>query len=248
MQRCYFWPHPHVPINPCVEEQKKGWEWQLSEDMWQLKLITLSFSWYYFTVTQIIPIEFLNPQSSFIPIICILLCFFFIFSKSFLPPCIQRLLSEVEVSVSVEDKAVGRYSVSISPLCPEGSTAKDRSCSGVQPNQTVNTQASPHELTTGVTTGKRFARYCRIWLCKPRQLLFVLNLFDTGIAKCEWLFFKKSNLRWITDCALQRNIFMWFCGLFVLKSLWARMKTNGAFIFRAGPHPLLSYLLHWSTK
>lgn len=82
------------------------------------------------------------------------LVFLFLFPpQSFLPPCIQRLLSEVEVSVSVEDKAVGRYSVSISPLCPEGSTAKDRSCSGVQPNQTVNTQASPHKMTTRLTTG-----------------------------------------------------------------------------------------------
>lgn len=57
------------------------------------------------------------------------------------PPFIQRLLSEVEVSVSMEDKAVGRYSVSVSPLCPDGSTAKGQSCSGVQRNQTVNTHA-----------------------------------------------------------------------------------------------------------
>ncbi|KAM3595753.1 uncharacterized protein V6R79_002292 [Siganus canaliculatus] len=49
----------------------------------------------------------------------------------------KRLLSEVEVSVSVEDKAVSRYWVSVSPLCPDGSTAKGRSCSGVQPNQMV---------------------------------------------------------------------------------------------------------------
>uniref|UniRef100_A0A3Q3XIY8 Integrin beta n=1 Tax=Mola mola TaxID=94237 RepID=A0A3Q3XIY8_MOLML len=50
---------------------------------------------------------------------------------------IYKLLSEVEVSVSVEDKAVSRYSVSVSPLCPDGSTAVGQSCSGVQPNQTV---------------------------------------------------------------------------------------------------------------
>ncbi|TNN62341.1 Integrin beta-8 [Liparis tanakae] len=49
----------------------------------------------------------------------------------------KRLLSEVSVSVSVEDKAVSRYWVSVSPLCPNGSTAKDQSCSGVQPGQTV---------------------------------------------------------------------------------------------------------------
>ncbi|KAG7245021.1 hypothetical protein INR49_023587 [Caranx melampygus] len=49
----------------------------------------------------------------------------------------KRLLSEVAVVVSVEDKAVSRYWVSVSPLCPDGSTAKDRSCSGVQPDQTV---------------------------------------------------------------------------------------------------------------
>uniref|UniRef100_A0A4W6EXQ7 Integrin beta n=1 Tax=Lates calcarifer TaxID=8187 RepID=A0A4W6EXQ7_LATCA len=48
-----------------------------------------------------------------------------------------RLLSEVALSVSVEDKAVSRYWVSVSPLCPDGSTAKDQSCSGVQPDQTV---------------------------------------------------------------------------------------------------------------
>lgn len=52
----------------------------------------------------------------------------------------QRLLSEVALSVSVEDKAASRYWVSVSPLCPDGSTAEDQSCSGVQPNQTVNTQ------------------------------------------------------------------------------------------------------------
>uniref|UniRef100_A0A3Q2QNR5 Integrin beta n=1 Tax=Fundulus heteroclitus TaxID=8078 RepID=A0A3Q2QNR5_FUNHE len=49
----------------------------------------------------------------------------------------KRLLSEVAVSVSVEDEAVSRYWVSVSPLCPRGSTAKDQSCSGVQPGQTV---------------------------------------------------------------------------------------------------------------
>ncbi|XP_069550872.1 integrin beta-8 [Brachyistius frenatus] len=49
----------------------------------------------------------------------------------------KRLLSEVAVSVSVEDKAVSRYWISVSPLCPEGSTAKDQSCSGVKPDQTV---------------------------------------------------------------------------------------------------------------
>nr|XP_019945947.1 PREDICTED: integrin beta-8 [Paralichthys olivaceus] len=49
----------------------------------------------------------------------------------------KRLLSEVAVSVSVEDEAVSRYWVSVSPLCPNGSTAKDQSCSGVQPGQTV---------------------------------------------------------------------------------------------------------------
>nr|XP_020443646.1 integrin beta-8 [Monopterus albus] len=49
----------------------------------------------------------------------------------------KRLLSEVAVLVSVEDKAVSRYWVSVSPVCPDGSTAKDQSCSGVQPDQTV---------------------------------------------------------------------------------------------------------------
>ncbi|XP_024862699.1 integrin beta-8 isoform X2 [Kryptolebias marmoratus] len=49
----------------------------------------------------------------------------------------KRLLSEVAVSVSVEDEAVSRFWVSISPVCPHGSTAKDRSCSGVQPGQMV---------------------------------------------------------------------------------------------------------------
>ncbi|XP_054914892.1 integrin beta-8 [Poeciliopsis prolifica] len=49
----------------------------------------------------------------------------------------KKLLSEVAVSVSVEDKAVSRYWVSVSPFCPRGSTAKDQSCSGVQPGQTV---------------------------------------------------------------------------------------------------------------
>ncbi|KAM8767774.1 integrin beta-8 [Acanthopagrus schlegelii] len=49
----------------------------------------------------------------------------------------KRLLSEVEVSVSVEDQAASRYWVSVSPLCPDGSTAKDQSCSGVKPSQKV---------------------------------------------------------------------------------------------------------------
>ncbi|CAI5690448.1 integrin beta-8 isoform X1 [Oreochromis niloticus] len=49
----------------------------------------------------------------------------------------KRLLSEVVVSVSVEDKAVSRYWVSVTPLCPDGSTAAENSCTGVQPDQTV---------------------------------------------------------------------------------------------------------------
>uniref|UniRef100_G3NT90 Integrin beta n=1 Tax=Gasterosteus aculeatus aculeatus TaxID=481459 RepID=G3NT90_GASAC len=49
----------------------------------------------------------------------------------------KTLLSEVAVSVSVEDKAASRYWVSVSPLCPDGSTVKDQSCSGVMPGQTV---------------------------------------------------------------------------------------------------------------
>ncbi|XP_060915195.1 integrin beta-8 isoform X2 [Labrus mixtus] len=49
----------------------------------------------------------------------------------------KRLLSEVAVSVSVEDKAVSRYWVSVSPICPDGATANNQSCLGVQPNQTV---------------------------------------------------------------------------------------------------------------
>uniref|UniRef100_A0A4W6EWR2 Integrin beta n=1 Tax=Lates calcarifer TaxID=8187 RepID=A0A4W6EWR2_LATCA len=57
-----------------------------------------------------------------------------------------RLLSEVALSVSVEDKAVSRYWVSVSPLCPDGSTAKDQSCSGVQPDQTVNTHTNMHSV------------------------------------------------------------------------------------------------------
>nr|XP_029502081.1 integrin beta-8-like isoform X1 [Oncorhynchus nerka] len=50
----------------------------------------------------------------------------------------KRLLSVVQVSVSVEDRAFSRFLVSVSPLCPEGSVSHDnRSCSNVQPNQTV---------------------------------------------------------------------------------------------------------------
>lgn len=48
--------------------------------------------------------------------------------------------------MSVEDKAVSRYWVSVSPLCPDGSTAKDQSCSGVQPDQTVNTHTNMHSV------------------------------------------------------------------------------------------------------
>ncbi|KAL0962044.1 hypothetical protein UPYG_G00335010 [Umbra pygmaea] len=50
----------------------------------------------------------------------------------------QRLMSVVQVSVSVEDRAFRRFLVSVSPLCPEGSVSHDNhSCSNVQPNQTV---------------------------------------------------------------------------------------------------------------
>ncbi|XP_056153953.1 LOW QUALITY PROTEIN: integrin beta-8 [Lampris incognitus] len=49
----------------------------------------------------------------------------------------KRLLSEVDLSVSVEDRAFSRFWLSVSPMCPDGSVAKDYGCSGVQPNQTV---------------------------------------------------------------------------------------------------------------
>ncbi|KAL6099914.1 itgb8 [Pungitius sinensis] len=49
----------------------------------------------------------------------------------------KMLLSEVAVSVSVEDKAASRYWVSVSPVCPDGSTVKDQRCSGVMPGQTA---------------------------------------------------------------------------------------------------------------
>ncbi|XP_038144774.1 integrin beta-8 isoform X2 [Cyprinodon tularosa] len=49
----------------------------------------------------------------------------------------KRLLSEVAVSLSVDDKAASRYWVSVSPLCPHGSTAEEQRCLGVQPGQTV---------------------------------------------------------------------------------------------------------------
>ncbi|XP_074543787.1 integrin beta-8 [Halichoeres trimaculatus] len=64
----------------------------------------------------------------------------------------KRLLSEVSVAVAVEDWAVSRYWVSVSPICPDGSTAKDQSCSGVQPNQTVyfNISIGLNSCPTGV--------------------------------------------------------------------------------------------------
>lgn len=49
----------------------------------------------------------------------------------------KRLLSEVSVSVSLDDRASSRFWVSVSPLCPNGSTVNQQSCSGVQPGQTV---------------------------------------------------------------------------------------------------------------
>ncbi|XP_059899083.1 integrin beta-8 isoform X1 [Gadus macrocephalus] len=49
----------------------------------------------------------------------------------------KRLLSEVGLEVLVEEGAGSRYWLSVSPLCPEGSTANAHSCSGVLPNQTV---------------------------------------------------------------------------------------------------------------
>ncbi|XP_061615458.1 integrin beta-8 isoform X1 [Phyllopteryx taeniolatus] len=49
----------------------------------------------------------------------------------------KSLLTDVTLSVSVDDKAFSRYWTAVSPICPEGATAKEQSCSGVQPNQTV---------------------------------------------------------------------------------------------------------------
>lgn len=49
----------------------------------------------------------------------------------------KRLLSEVAIAVSLDEKASSRYWVSVSPLCPNGSTAENQSCLGVQPDQTV---------------------------------------------------------------------------------------------------------------
>ncbi|XP_033831376.1 integrin beta-8 [Periophthalmus magnuspinnatus] len=49
----------------------------------------------------------------------------------------KELLSEVAVAVSFDDRASSRFWVSVAPLCPNGSTANQRSCSGVQPGQTV---------------------------------------------------------------------------------------------------------------
>ncbi|KAJ0054955.1 hypothetical protein NL108_008665, partial [Boleophthalmus pectinirostris] len=49
----------------------------------------------------------------------------------------KELLSEVAVTVSLNDRASSRFWVSVSPLCPNGSTANQQSCSRVQPGQTV---------------------------------------------------------------------------------------------------------------
>lgn len=49
----------------------------------------------------------------------------------------KKLLSEVSVAVSVDDRASSRYWASVSPMCPNGSTVNGQSCSGVQPGQTV---------------------------------------------------------------------------------------------------------------
>uniref|UniRef100_A0AAV2K6D0 Integrin beta n=1 Tax=Knipowitschia caucasica TaxID=637954 RepID=A0AAV2K6D0_KNICA len=49
----------------------------------------------------------------------------------------KKLVSEVTVSVSLDDRASSRFWVSVSPLCPNASIANNQSCSGVQPGQTV---------------------------------------------------------------------------------------------------------------
>lgn len=51
---------------------------------------------------------------------------------------LQKLLSEVKVAVSLDDQAVGRYRVSVTPVCPPGSTAEGQGCLGVRHNQTVS--------------------------------------------------------------------------------------------------------------
>ncbi|XP_051927792.1 integrin beta-8 isoform X1 [Hippocampus zosterae] len=49
----------------------------------------------------------------------------------------KSLLSDVTLSVSLDDKALSRYWTAVSPICPEGATPKELGCLGVQPNQTV---------------------------------------------------------------------------------------------------------------
>ncbi|KAM9824147.1 integrin beta-8 [Neosynchiropus ocellatus] len=62
----------------------------------------------------------------------------------------KRLLSEVDVSVTIDDQAVSRYWVSVSPLCPPGSTADGSRCTGVKPEQTVyfNITVGQHSCAT----------------------------------------------------------------------------------------------------
>lgn len=96
------------------------------------------------------------------------------FLKLFLSlSALQRLLSEVKVVVSLEDKAVSRYWVSVSPLCPEGSTAKGQSCSGVQRNQTVSSTKGSTKCYSMCTEKRK----------RPERVLYYLTHTNTSTVR-----------------------------------------------------------------
>lgn len=87
----------------------------------------------------------------------------------------QRLLSEVAIAVSLDEKASSRYWVSVSPLCPNGSTAENQSCLGVQPDQTVNI----------------------ICLIQRRILLHNGGFLDITLQPCLYWSLSLSGLTWL---------------------------------------------------
>lgn len=161
----------------------------------------------------------------------------------------------MEVSVSLEDKAVSRYSVSVSPVCPDGSTAKGQSCSGVQRNQTVNTQADLQYRTTWLTKCKNLAKFYLIFTEGPQRCHMT---FIGSHTHCQTSLRAKdlvNNPCWADYrlCLTGKHfhVIPWsFCPKIFTLPYMRAYKVNRTFIFRnrSFGHPLLPCLLHWSRK
>lgn len=65
-------------------------------------------------------------------------CSLFLISASLRPFLLQKLLSDVELQIGLEDAQAPRFWVNVTAFCPNGSTVSGSTkCSSVQPKQTV---------------------------------------------------------------------------------------------------------------